>query len=45
VSTLTVNTDDRVLCAEILAPPMSLLGPELVSDESRGAFKVLRQAN
>jgi enoyl-CoA hydratase/carnithine racemase len=32
VSTLKVNANDGVLFAEILAPPMNLLGPELVHD-------------
>jgi enoyl-CoA hydratase/carnithine racemase len=32
MSTLTINTQDGVLCAEIAAPPMNLLGPELVHD-------------
>ena len=32
VTTLTVHTDHGVLFAEIAAPPMNLLGPELVRD-------------
>ena len=47
--TLTVHTDGAVLFAEIAAPPMNLLGPELVRDlvsliqraEADKAFKVL----
>jgi enoyl-CoA hydratase/carnithine racemase len=47
--TLTVQIDGAVLFAEISAPPMNLLGPELVRDlvsliqrtEANNAFKVL----
>ena len=46
---LTVRTEDAVLFAEIAAPPMNLLGPELVRDlvsliqqaEADDAFRVL----
>ena len=47
--TITVHVDGPVLVAEILAPPMNLLGPELVRDlvsviqraEADDAYKVL----
>ena len=47
--TITVHVDGLVLSAEILAPPMNLLGPELVRDlvsliqraEADNAYKVL----
>jgi enoyl-CoA hydratase/carnithine racemase len=47
--TLTVHVDGGVVCAEIAAPPMNLLGPELVRDlvslirraEADSACKVL----
>jgi enoyl-CoA hydratase/carnithine racemase len=47
--TITVHVDGPVLLAEILAPPMNLLGPELVRDlvsliqraEADNAYKVL----
>ena len=47
--TITVHIDGPVLFAEILAPPMNLLGPELVRDlvsliqraEADDAYKVL----
>ena len=32
LATITVAVDGPVLFAEILAPPMNLLGPELVRD-------------
>jgi enoyl-CoA hydratase/carnithine racemase len=49
LETLTVHLDGPVLFAEIAAPPMNLLGPELVRDlvsllqraEADAAFKVL----
>jgi enoyl-CoA hydratase/carnithine racemase len=49
LETITVHIDGPVLLAEILAPPMNLLGPELVRDlvsviqraEADDAFKVL----